>query len=211
MRAAEKELARHPRRCSNWECELRGFLEEFVFRRRGVSTRLHSEETREISASVHGNDVTVKASREDADWLIQKFEESTKVKTQMIGKAADLNKPLQILNRTVRWSSRGLWAEEHLRHVKEVVNALGLENASPAPTTEVTAKGETRVKDDEGSISPELGPEETTMFRAVAARLKYLWPDARQYVRQHETVLKDVSVGRTRPEKNMNRFGRFFV
>ena len=55
----------------NWECELRGFLEEIVF-------RLYPEETREISASVNGDDVTAKDSREDADWLIQKFEESTR-------------------------------------------------------------------------------------------------------------------------------------
>ena len=31
---------------------------------------LYSEEARGISASVHGDDVTVKASREDAEWLI---------------------------------------------------------------------------------------------------------------------------------------------
>ena len=120
----------------------------------------------------------------------------------MIGKAADLNKQLQILNRTVRWSSQGLWVEAYPRRVKEVVKALVLEGASPATTPGVTAKGETRVKDYEGSIDPELGPEEITMFRAVAARPNYLLPDARQYVRQHETVLTDVSAGRTIPEKH---------
>ena len=118
----------------------------------------------------------------------------------MIGKATDLYKQLQTLNRTVRWSSRGRWAEEYPRYVK-VVKALGLRGASLASTTEVTANGETRVKDDEGSIDPELGPEEITMFRAVAVRLHCLSPDARQHVRQHETVPKDVSVGRTRLEK----------
>ena len=61
-----------------------------------------------------------------------------------------------------------------------MVKALGLEGASPSPTSGVAAKGETRVEDNEGSIDPELGREETTMFRAVAARLDYLsqdWPD----------------------------------
>ena len=60
------------------------------------------------------------------------------------------------------------------RHVKEVIEALGLEGASPAPTPGVVAKGETRVEDNDGSSDPELGHEETTMFRAVAARLNYL-------------------------------------
>ena len=32
-------------------------------------------------------------------------------------------------------------------------------------------KGDTRVEENEGSVDPDLGQEETTMFRAVAARL----------------------------------------
>ena len=101
----------------NWECELGG---------------LYSGETRGISASVHCGDVTTRASREGAQWLIQTLKERYEIKTQMIGEAADLGKQLQILNRTVRWSYRGLWTEADPRHVKEVIRALGLEGASPA-------------------------------------------------------------------------------
>ena len=86
----------------NWECELGGILEEIGLRRGQTSTCLYSEEARGISASVQGDDVTVKASREDAEWLIRKFKERYEIKTQMIGEAADLDKQLQILNRTVR-------------------------------------------------------------------------------------------------------------
>ena len=118
----------------NWECELGGFLEEVGLRRGQASKCLYFEELRGISASVHGDDVSVKASREDAEWLIRKFKERYEIKTKMIGEAADLDKQLQILNRTVRWSSRGLWPEADPRHVKEVIKALGLEGASPAPT-----------------------------------------------------------------------------
>ena len=91
--------------------------------------------------SFNGDDVTVNASREDAEWLIRKFKERYEIKTQMIGEAADLDKQLQILNRTVRWSSRGLWTEADPRHVKEVIRALELEGSSPAPTPGVAAKG----------------------------------------------------------------------
>ena len=125
----------------NCECELGGFLEEIGFRRSQGSTRLFSEEARRISASVRGDDVTVKSSREDAEWLTQKFKERYEIKTQMIGEAADLAKQLQILNRTVRWSSRGLWIEIELRHVKEVIKALGLEGASPAPYARSSGQG----------------------------------------------------------------------
>ena len=87
------------------------------------------------------------------------------------------------------------------RHVKEVIRALGLEGASPAPTPGVAAKGETRVEDNEDNTDPELGREETTMFRARPAR---------HYVRHHEAVLKDVSAGRTRLEEH-EESGRFLV
>ena len=53
------------------------------------------------------------------------------VKTKMIGEAADLNKQLQILNRTVRWSSRRLSVEADLRQSKEVLRAQSFEGASP--------------------------------------------------------------------------------
>ena len=83
-------------------------------RRRGAeSTSSFRKETEEDQARActpkrRGESAlrSVKASREDAEWLIRKFKERYEIKTQMIGEAADLDKQLQILNRTVRWSSR---------------------------------------------------------------------------------------------------------
>ena len=80
----------------NWECEFGGFLEEIGMRRGQASTCLYSEEAPGISASVHGDDVLVKAFRENAEWLIQKVKERYEIKTPMIGEAVDLNKQLQI-------------------------------------------------------------------------------------------------------------------
>ena len=58
-----------------------------------------------------------------------------------------------------------------------MIRALGLEGASPAPTPGLAAKGETRVTTTTAAPEPELGHEETTMFRAVAARLNNLSQD----------------------------------
>ena len=143
--------------------------------------------------------------------MIQKFKERYEIKTQMIGEAADLDKQLQILNRTVRWSSRGLWIEADPRHVKEVIKALGLEGASPAPTPGVVAKGETRVEDNDGSIDPELGLEETTMFRAVAARLNYLSQDRPDITFATMRLCSKMSRPDAPDLKNMKRVGRFLV
>ena len=142
-----------------------------------------------------------------AEWLIQKFKERYEIKTQMIGEAVDLNKQLQILNRTARWSSRGLWIEADARHVKEVIKALGLEGASPAPTPGVAAKGETRVEDNDGSIDPELVHEETTMFRAVAARLNCLSQDRPDITFATMKLCSKMSRPDAQDLKNMKRSG----
>ena len=194
----------------NWECELGGFLEEIDLRRGQASTCLYSEEARGISVSVRGDDVNVKASREDAEWLIRKFKERYEIKTQMVGEAADLDKQLQILSRTVRWNSRGLWIDADPRHVKEVIKALGLEGASPAPTPGVPAKGETRVEENEESTHPELGHEETTMFRA-AARLNQLSQDRPDITFVTLKLCSKMSRPDAQELKNMKRLGRFLI
>ena len=66
---------------TNWERDLRGFLEEIGSRRGKAISCLHSAETRGISASVHGDNVTVKACREDAECLTQRFMEKYEIKT----------------------------------------------------------------------------------------------------------------------------------
>ena len=129
----------------------------------------------------------------------------------MIGEAVDLNNQLQILNKTVRWSTRGLWIEADPRHVEEVIKALGLEGASPAPSPGVSAKGETRVEDNESSIDPELGQEETTVFRAVAARLNYLSQDWSDITFATMKLCSKMSRPDAQDLNNMKTLGRFFV
>ena len=107
----------------NWQCELGGFLEETGLRRGQANTCLYSEEARESALQfMVMMCVIVEASRKDAELLIRKFKERCEIKTQMIGEAAGLDTQLQILNRTVRWSSRGLWIEADPRQVQEVIN-----------------------------------------------------------------------------------------
>ena len=64
-----------------WECVLGGFWEEIGLRRRQASRCWYSEEARRTSALVNGDDVTVKAAKEDAEWLIRKFKERYEIKT----------------------------------------------------------------------------------------------------------------------------------
>ena len=87
----------------------------------------------------------------------------------------------------------------------------GLEGASPAPTPGVAAKGKTRVEDNEGTIDPEWEHEETTMFRAVAARLNYLSQDRPDITFATMKLCSKMSRPDAQDLKNMKRVGRFLV
>ena len=147
---------------------LEGFLEEIGLRRRTGITCVYSEETPGISASVHGDDVTVQPSREDAEWLTQRF------KGNLRNHDADDRRSHRSEEAAPDPQQKGKfpWAFDRRR-----VKALGLEGASPSPTPGVAATGETKVEHNEGNIDPEWEHEEMTMFRAVAAMLNHLETD----------------------------------
>ena len=88
---------------------------------------------------------------------------------------------------------------------------LGLEGASRAPTPGVVAKGETRIEDNEGSIDPEFGHEETIMIRAVAARLNYLCQDRPDMTFATMKLCSKMSRPDAQEMKNMKRAGRFLI
>ena len=74
-----------------------------------------------------------------------------------------------------------------------------------------SSQGETRVEDNEGSIDPELGQEETTMFRAVAAKLNYLSQDRPDITLATMKLCSKMSRPDAQDLKNMKRVGRFLV
>ena len=82
---------------------------------------------------------------------------SSEIKTQMIGEAADLNKQLQILNRTVRWCSRGLWIEADPRHVKAVIKALGLKGRQSSPHARTRGQGRKHGRGQRRQHRPRVG------------------------------------------------------
>ena len=95
--------------------------------------------------------------------------------------------------------------------MKEVIRALGLEGASPALTPGVAAKGETRVEHIEESTDPELGREETTIFRAVAARLNFLSQDRPDITFATMELWSKMSRSDAEDLDNRKRVGRFVV
>ena len=67
------------------------------------------------------------------------------------------------------------------------------------------------VEDNEESTDPELGHEETTMFRAVAAKLNYLSQDRPDVTFATMKLCSEMSRPDAQDWKNMKRLGRFLV
>ena len=79
-------------------------------------------------------------------------------------------------------SSGQLWVGADLFHVKKLVRTLGHEDVSSVFTRGGASKKETKVEkikvdNDEDSVDPELGSEETIMFRVIVTRLNCLCQD----------------------------------
>ena len=111
----------------------------------------------------------------------------------MIGEDADLNEELQILNRTVRWSSRA-WVEADPRHLKEVLSALGLEGASPAPTPGGAPRGRPQMR-----------------VTKAAPRLNYLSQDRPDATFATMKLCSVMSRPDAQDLKNMKRVFRFLI
>ena len=100
------------------------------------------------------------------------------VKTQRLGDGKDKAKEGQVLNRVVRRTTDGWELEADLRHAELIVKQFGLESGNTVSTPGIASAGP-RPDDDDNDDSEEelLGPAESSVYRAIAARCNYLQPD----------------------------------
>merc|ERR1712079_979706 len=81
-------------------------------------------------------------------------------------------KAIRILNRIITWGDDGIEYEADQRHAEIIIKQMGLREESRS----VVTPGE---KADTKQVQSErkLGPKETTLYRAMAARGNYLSQD----------------------------------
>ena len=130
----------------NWEQELGNFLNTLGLEKGGASTCLFRDSAKGICAAVVGDDVTCKASRQQAEDIVERVKEKFEVKIQMIGQDADLSKRGAVLNRIIKWGRHGISIEADPRHQVEVIRALGLESANPVTTPGVAGQEDRQVE-----------------------------------------------------------------
>ena len=126
-----------------------------------------------VALTVHGGDSTVSGPEEDFKWLETFIAARWEIKATILGPEGHHAQEMNVLNRSIRWTARGLEYEADQRHRQVVLKELELEHCKPV-TTPWGPQEQGCLREDTGGL---LSGTEATKFRAVVARLNYLAMD----------------------------------
>jgi hypothetical protein len=127
-------------------------------------------EARDIDLTVHGDDFVIVGDAKGIRWLQEEMKAKYEIKCSILGPDPGMDKQVKILNRTLRWTPRGIEYEADQKHAKIIIKACGVENGKVSRVPGAKRGG--RAEDREL-----LSPAEATIYRAVTARLNYLAVD----------------------------------
>jgi hypothetical protein len=156
---------------ARWEAFLAGELQKMGLERGRASPCCFSHSTRDVRCIVHGDDFVFVGCDADLEWVQREMSERFLVKVigRLGGDSGDLRE-LRVLNRVLRWSADGIYAEADPRHQEILVAQLaGSLTSVSTPGT----KGRAEKEVEEGDES-ELTAEEVSIYRSGAARANYL-------------------------------------
>jgi hypothetical protein len=154
----------------NWAETYTEHLLSLEFKQGKASKCSFRHEKKDIDLTVHGDDFVIVGDAQSIRWLQAEMKARYEVKCSILGPDADMNKQVRILNRTLRWTPRGIEYEADSKHAKIIVKACGVENERVSRIPGSRRSG--GIEDQEM-----LSPAEATIYRAVTARLNYLAAD----------------------------------
>ena len=88
----------------------------------------------DIDPMVHGDDLLVVGSAKALQWTNQGMRKKYEIKAQVLGPDHGMEKEVKMLNRILRWTSKGIEYEPDQRHAELVIQELGLEGCKPVDT-----------------------------------------------------------------------------
>ena len=122
-----------------------------------------------MALSVHGDDFTVSGPEKALEWLKEFFQSRWDVKSTILGPENHQAQEIKVLNRSIRWTARGIEYEADPRHREVILKELNLEDCRPVTTP--CGPQEPGCLEAEGEL---LSGAEAIKFRAIVARLNYL-------------------------------------
>ena len=104
---------------------------------------------------VHGDDILLSGPRSLVDAVRNSLRKRYEIREQMLGAGPKDASEIIILNRRVQWTEAGIPISPDPRHLKDIIEELGLEGAKPADTP----------------------MRDATLYRRLVAKLNYLAMD----------------------------------
>ena len=123
---------------ANWSDEVSKVMEALGFAKGASSPCSFFHAGRGIKAVVHGDDFLFEGEFRDLRWVNEQIAKSFTIKSKFLGPGAGSETEIKLLNRTIRWGSKGISWEPDARHVQLLMEQLEL-NPDTTSTLSVPA------------------------------------------------------------------------
>ena len=178
---------------------------------------------RKLKTYVHGDDFVTTGLVEELIWLKGKLGAKYNISTTILGEDKELEKRVQVLNRTLEWiPGEGITLEADQRHAQVIIEETGSSNKSPLkiPATKVLAEEKEDLKASEAKEARKKGKKAeekrdklegkaATKFRALVARANYLQMDRPDISYSTKELARNMSEQGLEDWKGLERLGRY--
>ena len=115
---------------SNWEETYSTYLEEIEFLKGKASACCFHHPKRDIKSMVHGDDFVTVGRLSHLEWMRNLLQTKFEVKWEILGPCQEHKKEIKVLNRSIRWTDRGIIYEADPRHAQKMIEQMSLTAAN---------------------------------------------------------------------------------
>ena len=151
---------------------------------------------------VHGDDIP----RSLVDAVRNSQRKRCEIREQMLSAGPKDASEIIMLNRRVQWTEAGIRTSPDPRHVKDIIEELGLEGAKPADTPMIVSQSSK--KDSDSRV---LSMRDATLYRRLVAKLNYLAMDRPDIRYAASTMGSQASSPKDADMVRLKRVGRFLI
>ena len=150
---------------------------------------------------VHGDDILLS----DQDHLLMRCGMLYENAMRYVNRCWERDQKMQVrfimLNRRVQWTEAGIRISPDPRHVKDIIEELGLEGAKPADTPMIVSQSDSRA----------LSMRDATLHKRLVAKLNYLAMDRPDIRSAASTTGSQASSPKDANMVRLKRVGRFLI
>jgi hypothetical protein len=192
---------------ARWEAFLADELSKMGFARGKASPCCFNHATNDLKCIVHGDDFVFSGSDADLKWVEEEMGRRFLVKVigKLGGDKGDLQE-LRVLNRVLRWTDEGIFAEADPRHQEILVAQLAgdLKSLSTPGAKDRTERSNAGEEDER-----ELTEEGVSAYRSGAARANYLSLDRPDIAFATKELCRRMSCPTSKDVEALRRVARY--